>query len=90
MKLVDITEFADGGLIRESSFTVRVNQLDMESFRDEDVLIAGCGTVPVPTWAAMMVAARLAQVARTIAYGNEDEPIVLFDRDAKFEQQLPS
>ena len=90
MKSISIADFSDGGLIREASFCVRVNQMDIESFRDEDVLVSSCGSVPIPTWAAMMIAARLAQVAKSIAYGDEDQPIVLFDRDAEHKTQIPS
>lgn len=90
MKLINIIDFSDGGLIREASFCTRINQLDIESYRNEDVLVAGCGSVPIPTWAAMMVAARLATVAKSIAYGDEDEPIVLYDRDADRRLQMPS
>jgi len=80
MELIDLTDFADGGLIREASFRERLAAFDLESLRDRDVLIKGCGATPIPTWAFMMIVARAAQVAKSIQYGEEARPMLLFDR----------
>ena len=52
----------------------------LESPEGQDVLIKGCGGVPIPTWAAMMITAHIAQVASSIAYGEEARPLTIFER----------
>lgn len=80
MGIIDLANFADNGLIREAAFIEKLAAFDFAQFEGQDVLIKGCGSGPVPTWAVMMITARLAQVASTIAYGEEAEPTVVFER----------
>jgi hypothetical protein len=81
MRIIDLANFAAGGLIREATFIEKLEAFDFSQFLEQDVLVKGCGTGPVPTWAIMMITARLAQVASTIAYGEEAEPTMIFARD---------
>ena len=80
MRIIDLANFADGGLIREAAFLDKLEAFDFSQFEGQDVLVKGCSSGPVPTWAIMMITARLAQVAGTIAYGEEAEPTVVFER----------
>jgi len=80
MKIINLADFADGGITRERVFRERVAALDVESFRDEEVLIKGCADMPIPTWAFMMITARVAQVADMITFGEEAAPMVLYER----------
>ena len=80
MKVINLADFADGGLIRERVFREKLAALDLESFRDDEVFIKGCADMPIPTWAFMMITARVAQVADMITFGEENAPMILFER----------
>lgn len=76
----DLETYAEGGILREKTLREAFAQMDWEKFRDKTVHVRGCGKVTVPTWAYLMTAAHLAQVARKITYGEETSPIPVFVR----------
>jgi hypothetical protein len=82
MRVIDLADFADGGMIREGSFRARVAEIDLGEFRGEEVFIKGCAEMPIPTWAFMMIVAHVAQAAGSITFGEEARPMTLFEREA--------
>jgi hypothetical protein len=78
--VINMADFADGGIIREKSFITQLEALDINDFKGEEVFIKGCADMPIPTWAFMMVTARVAQVADLITFGEEAAPMMLFER----------
>ena len=80
MKTILLDDFLDGGIIREKSFRKMVDELDFEFFRDQKVIIKGCASVVVPTWAYLMLIAQLAQVADKIYYGEPRYAVKVFNR----------
>ena len=81
MRSLDISQFAEGGIIREESFRRGVENFDWKQFQGKRVLIAGCDKIPIPTWAYMMVAAKLAQYAESINYGEVTSPLPIYSRE---------
>ena len=80
MHVIDMADFADGGLIREKSFIEQVEKIDISTFAGDEVFIKGCAQMPIPTWAFMMLAAKVAQVADMITFGEESSPFIVFER----------
>ena len=80
MKTILLDDFLDSGIIREKSFRKMVDELDFELFRDQKVIIKGCASVVVPTWAYLMLIAQLAQVADKIYYGEPRYAVKVFNR----------
>ena len=78
MDVVDISSFVEGEILEEDSFVARVESFDWSQFSGKKVLIRGCADIIIPTWAYMMVAAKLAGVADKIRYGNEHSNLVIF------------
>ena len=78
-----MADYADGGLIREASFKGKVDALELDQFKDEEVFIKGCADLPIPTWAFMMITAKVAQVADLITFGEEASPMTLFERQSE-------
>lgn len=76
-----MADFADGGLIRERSFSQKLSELNLDLLQGEEVFIKGCAGTPIPTWAFMMLTARVAQVADLITFGEEKSPMVVFERN---------
>jgi hypothetical protein len=80
MEILDFAVFMTDGKLTESDFFEKVNEFDWEGFRDKPVLVRGCGTAIVPPWAFMVVASRLAQVAKRVRYGSEHSSVTVFSR----------
>lgn len=78
MPQFDLETFADNGILREQTVREAFERYDWEQFRDKTVHVRGCGTIVVPTWAYLMTAAYLAQVARKITFGEEQSPMSIF------------
>lgn len=78
LEVVDLETLCEGGLFREKVYREKVSQTDWEQFADKEVLIKGCGNIPIPTWAFMSVAAILAGKAKTVYYGEKAKPILVY------------
>ena len=70
----DLAEFLYKGLVlRERDFRQSLKALDWEPFRGAAVAVFCSADALVPTWAYMLVAARLDGVAASVAAGTPDE-----------------
>lgn len=81
MPLFDLETFSENGILREASLREAFARHDWEQYRDKAVHVRGCGSILVPTWAYLMTAAHLAQVARKITFGEEQSPMPVFTRE---------
>lgn len=81
MKVFDITSLVNGGIIQEEPFRQAVENFNWEQYKGKRVLVQGCGPVPIPTWAYMMVTAKLAQYACSINYGEVKNPFLVFQSE---------
>ena len=78
MQILDMAGFLEGGIVVESAFFEKVENFDWEALRDKRIMVKGCGTTIIPPWAFMVVASRLAGVAKSVRYGNEHSSIPIF------------
>jgi len=76
-KTVSPEQFVDEGMFRQDEFLRNTGEFDWEEYRDKKVLVRGCGDIITPPWAYMVLAARLAGVARSVRYGNEHDNVVV-------------
>ena len=76
----DLETFAENGILREQTVREAFDRHDWEQYRDKTVHVRGCGNILVPTWAYLMTAAYLSQVARRITFGEEQSPMAIFAR----------
>ncbi len=79
-ELIDIRGYLQGGPFKETEFRDAIRREDWTKFADKRVLVKGCGRVPIPPWAFMLVLANLGNNPRMVAYGEECAPIVVFRR----------
>ena len=63
-----------------------VDDLDFNQFQNQKVIIKGCASVMVPTWAYLILVSRVAQVANKIYYGEPRYAVKIFDK-MKYEKQ---
>lgn len=54
--------------------------LDIEKYRDERVVIKGCGDIPVPVSAYVELTAKLSNVAKSIMYGEPCSTVPIYKR----------
>ncbi|MFL2982835.1 MAG: DUF2480 family protein [Candidatus Neomarinimicrobiota bacterium] len=80
METIILDDFLDNGIIREKSFRKQVNELDLKQFHDKKVIIKGCASVTVPTWAYLILTAQIAQVAKNIYYGEPRYAVKIYSR----------
>ena len=76
----EIEKLLEMGILREDPFRAKLKDLDWEQYRGHEVLIKGCSSVPIPTWAYLIVATHLAQVAGAVFYGEEKGPNLVYKR----------
>tara|TARA_X000000368_G_C22719650_1_gene574744 strand:- start:225 stop:479 length:255 start_codon:yes stop_codon:yes gene_type:complete len=81
MKTILLDDFLDDGIIREKSFRKMVKDLNMNQYKGEKVIIKGCASVTVPTWAYLIIASQIAQYADKIYYGEPRYAVKIFNRD---------
>ncbi len=83
MKIIDITSLVNGQIIQEEPFRKAVENFNWKQYKGKRVLVQGCGPVPIPTWAYMMVTAKLSQYASSINYGEVKTPFLVFQSQEK-------
>jgi hypothetical protein len=80
--VIDITDFFDGGIIRENSFREKIGEIDWKFYQDLKVVVKGCDSVPVPTWAYLSVVANLAPYASRILWGEPCSAVMVYKRSS--------
>ena len=80
METIFLDDFLDEGIIREKSFRQKVSKINWNDYNAKRVMIKGCSSVPVPTWAYLILTARLAQVADKLYYGEPRYAVKIFNR----------
>jgi hypothetical protein len=65
----DMQEFLTNGILKEKEFREKLESHNWAKYENRKVMIKGCGSVPIPTWAYMVVTAYLVPRAEKIMYG---------------------
>jgi hypothetical protein len=68
-------------LLGKNHFEKKVSEINWDDYNAKRVMIKGCSSVPVPTWAYLILTARLAQVADDILYGEPCATIKIYNRN---------
>jgi hypothetical protein len=61
-------------------FDRALSKFDVEKYRDERVVIKGCGDIPVPVSAYVDLAAKLTGVSKSIMYGEPCSTVPIYKR----------
>ena len=61
-------------------FERAINNVDIEKYRDERIVVKGCGDTPIPVSAYVELTSRLTKVAKSIMYGEPCSTVPLFKR----------
>jgi Protein of unknown function (DUF2480) len=66
--------------LEQALFQEAIAKIDMEEYRDAKVVVKGCGSVPVPTYAYVEVMRKLLPVAASIMYGEPCSTVPLYKK----------
>jgi len=72
--------FGDANTFEDILFERVLAHLDMERFRDQRVVVKGCGDIKIPTAAFVNFTSKLSQVAKSIMYGEPCSTVPIFKR----------
>lgn len=64
--------------LEEFLFVEKLANLDIEQYRGKRVVIKGCGDIPIPTNAFVMLASKIKPIAKSIMYGEPCSTVPLF------------
>lgn len=72
--------FGNLELLETVLFDRALANLDIEKYRDERIVIKGCGDIPVPVSAYVELTAKLTGVAKSIMYGEPCSTVPIYKR----------
>ena len=81
METIYLDDYTKNGIIIEKEFRKKIDKTDWNLYKDKKVLIKGCASVPVPTWAYLIIAAKLSHVAKIILYGEPCSAFEIFKKN---------
>lgn len=81
METIRLDDFLSDGLIREKAFREKVDNMDWSKYENKRVILKGCASVPVPTWAYLIIMSKLILHASHILYGEPCAAVKIFSKD---------
>ena len=79
METIFLDDFVYDGIIKEIYFREKINSIDWKKYDNKKVLIKGCASIHVPTWAFMIITAKLSKYATTILFGEPCSAIKILE-----------
>lgn len=74
--------FGDLAILETVLYERALEKLDIEQYRDQRVVVKGCGDIEVPESAFVKFTAMLSKVAKSIMYGEPCSTVPIFKRKA--------
>lgn len=72
--------FGDLNVLETLLFDKTISEIDIEKYRDQRVVIKGCGEIEVPVSAYVKLTAELTKVAKSIMYGEPCSTVPIYKR----------
>ena len=69
METIHLDNYLKDGILIEKDFRRKVEETDWNIYLNKKVLIKGCASIPIPTWAYMIIASELVPYSKQILYG---------------------
>tara|TARA_A100001011_G_C13782532_1_gene623730 strand:- start:259 stop:501 length:243 start_codon:yes stop_codon:yes gene_type:complete len=70
MKVIILDDFLTEGILMEKKFRKQIDELDWNQYENDNVLIKGCSQATIPTWAYLIITAKLVIHAKNVYYGD--------------------
>ena len=75
-----LDDYLTEGILKEKEFREKVKQKNWKQFTNKKVLIKGCASVPIPTWAYLIIATKLTKHASDILFGEACAAVKIFKK----------
>ena len=72
--------FGDAGVLETVLFVKEIARLDVEQYRDQRLVIKGCGDIPVPVSAYVELTKKLTPVAKSLMFGEPCSTVPIYKR----------
>ncbi|GGH17141.1 DUF2480 family protein [Mucilaginibacter phyllosphaerae] len=72
--------FGDAEVLETVLFVTELKALDVEQYRDQRVVIKGCGDIPVPVSAYVELTQRLTPIAKSLMFGEPCSTVPIYKR----------
>jgi hypothetical protein len=72
--------FGDLETLETVLFQSQLDKLDLEKYRDQRIVIKGCGDIEVPTSAFVQITAKMTGVVKSIMYGEPCSTVPIYKR----------
>jgi hypothetical protein len=72
--------FGNEDVLETVLFSKAINKLDVEQYRDQRMVIKGCGDVPVPVSAYVALTEKLTPVVKSLMFGEPCSTVPLYKR----------
>ena len=80
METIFLDDFLIDGLIKEVDFRLKIKEIDWSKYKNKKVMIKGCTSVPVPTWAYLIITAQLVEHSDQILYGEPCSAVKIYKK----------
>ena len=81
MEIISLDDFLDDGILVEKTFRKKIEKVNWDKYLKKKVLIKGCASVPIPTWAYMILTAELTKYAKQIFFGELCSAFQIFKKN---------
>lgn len=72
--------FGDLELLETTLYLNALDKLDLSKYKDQRLVIKGCGEIAVPTAAFMAITTKLTTIAKSVMYGEPCSTVPIFKR----------
>ncbi|MDB5013288.1 MAG: hypothetical protein JWQ25_1490 [Daejeonella sp.] len=72
--------FGDLSVLETVLYDRAINGLDLEKYRDDRIVIKGCGDIAIPVSAFVTLTTKLEKIAKSIMYGEPCSTVPIFKR----------
>ena len=80
MEKIELDDFLTDGILKETDFRIKIQEIDWDIYKDKKVLIKGCTSVPVPIWSYLIITAKLTGTAKSIYFGEPCSAIDIYKK----------
>jgi hypothetical protein len=72
--------FGDAEVLETVLFVKEISRLDVEQYRDQRLVIKGCGDIPIPVSAYVELTKKLTPVAKSLMFGEPCSTVPIYKR----------
>lgn len=72
--------FGDADVVEAKLFEKQIDKFDFEQYRDQRIVIKGCGDTPVPVDAYVTLTSKLTPIAKSLMFGEPCSTVPIYKR----------